>query len=88
MVLVCRRECGVHGTAVALSAWWRMQARRPLPSTATAAARAWSFIKKLVTRESLAKSQAGTGETSTLYYRKARECEGKDLSRIKLYEYS
>ena len=46
------------------------------------------FIKKLVTRESLAKSQAGTGETSTLYYRKARECEGKDLSRIKLYEYS
>ena len=39
VVLVCRRECGVHGTAVALSAWWRMQARRPLPSTATAAAR-------------------------------------------------
>ena len=45
------------------------------------------FIKKLVTRESLAKSKAGTGESSMLYFRKARECEGKDLSKIKLYEY-
>lgn len=46
------------------------------------------FIKKLITKESLAKSVAGTGESSTLYFRKARECEAKDLSKIKLYEYS
>ncbi|KAL1526808.1 hypothetical protein AB1Y20_015501 [Prymnesium parvum] len=45
------------------------------------------FIKKLLTKESLAKSQAG-GAVSMLYFRKARECEGKDVNKIKLYEYA
>ena len=40
------------------------------------------FIRKLVTRESLGKETP-----STLYFSKRRECEDKDLNRVKLYQY-
>ena len=40
------------------------------------------LIKKLVTRESL-----GKPNTSTIYFSKRRECEDKDLNRVKLYHY-
>ena len=40
------------------------------------------LVRKLVTRESL-----GTAAESKIYFSKRRECEDKDLSKVKLYAY-